>query len=48
LIVPRDALEKIIEITKQTTDIKKEISQADVFDFSLVREILKEMGESPS
>src|ERR1044071_143225 len=48
LLVPRDALDKIIDITKQTADIKKDISQGDVFDFSLVREILKEMGESAS
>ena len=48
LIVPRDALEKVIEITKLNTEIRKDVSQADVFDFSLVREILKEMGESPS
>lgn len=47
LIVPRDALEKVIESTKLNTETKKEVSQADVFDFSIVREILKEMGESP-
>ena len=46
LIAPRDALEKVIESTKLNTEAKKDVS--DVFDFSLMREILKEMGESPN
>jgi len=46
LIAPRDALQKVIDSTKLNTDAKKDVS--DVFDFSLIREILKEMGESPS
>ena len=47
LIAPRDALEKIIDVTRVNMDIKKEVSPPDVFDFSIMREILKEMGESP-
>ena len=47
LIAPRDALDKVIESTKLNTEVKRDVSQGDVFDFSIVREILKEMGESP-
>jgi ABC-type nitrate/sulfonate/bicarbonate transport system substrate-binding protein len=47
LIAPRDALERVIESTKLNIDLKKEVPQSDVFDFSIVREILQEMGESP-
>ena len=47
LLAPRDALEKVIESTKLNINLKREVSLNDVFDFSLVREILKEMGETP-
>jgi NitT/TauT family transport system substrate-binding protein len=47
LLAPRDALEKVIESTKLNIDVKREVPLGDVFDFSLVREILREMGESP-
>jgi hypothetical protein len=47
LLAPRDALEKVIQSTKLNIDLKREVSPDEVFDFSLVREILKEMGESP-
>lgn len=46
LLAPRDALEKVIDSTKLNIDLKREVPLGDVFDFSLVREILKEMGES--
>ena len=46
LIAPRDALEKVIESTKLNTEVKRDVS--DVFDFAIMREILKEMGESPN
>jgi NitT/TauT family transport system substrate-binding protein len=45
LLAPRDALEKVIESTKLNIDLKRDVALGDVFDFSLVREILKEMGE---
>jgi NitT/TauT family transport system substrate-binding protein len=47
LLAPREALEKVIQSTKLNIDLKREVSPDEVFDFSLVREILKEMGESP-
>lgn len=47
LLAPRDALEKVIESTKLNIDLKRDVSLNEVFDFSLVREILKEMGETP-
>jgi len=46
LLAPRDALEKVIESTKLNIDLKRDVSLSEVFDFSLVREILKEMGET--
>ena len=46
LLAPRDALEKVIDSTKLNIDLKRDVSLGEVFDFSLVREILKEMGES--
>jgi ABC-type nitrate/sulfonate/bicarbonate transport system substrate-binding protein len=48
LLVPREALEKVIESTKLNIQLKRDVPLSDVFDFSLVREILKEMGESPT
>lgn len=47
LLVPREAQEKVIDSTKLNIDLKKEVPLGDVFDFSIVREILKEMGETP-
>jgi NitT/TauT family transport system substrate-binding protein len=47
LLAPREALEKVIDSTKLNIDLKREVSLNEVFDFSLVREILKEMGETP-
>jgi NitT/TauT family transport system substrate-binding protein len=46
LLAPRDALEKVIESTKLNIDLKRDVALNEVFDFSLVREILKEMGET--
>jgi NitT/TauT family transport system substrate-binding protein len=48
LLVPKEALEKVIESTRLNLDVKKDVSLGDVFDLSIVREILKEMGESAS
>jgi sulfonate transport system substrate-binding protein len=48
LLVPPEALEKVVDSTKLNLELKKDVSLGDVFDFSLVREILKEMGEKPS
>ncbi len=47
LLAPRDALEKVIHSTKLNIDLKREVSPDEVFDFSLVREILRDMGETP-
>ena len=47
LLAPRDALEKVIHSTKLNIDLKREVSPDEVFDFSLVREILREIGETP-
>ena len=46
LLAPRDALEKVIESTKLNIDLKRDVALGEVFDFSLVREILREMGET--
>jgi NitT/TauT family transport system substrate-binding protein len=46
LLVPKEALDKVMESTKVNLAVKKDVSLDDVFDFSIVREILKEMGES--
>ena len=48
LLVPRATLENVIESTRWNVETKKNVSVDDIFDFSLVREILKEMGESPN
>jgi NitT/TauT family transport system substrate-binding protein len=47
LLAPRDALEKVIYSTKLNIDLKRDVAQGEVFDFSLVREILRDMGETP-
>ncbi len=46
LLAPRDALEKVVESTKLNIDLKRDVALNEVFDFSLVREILKELGET--
>lgn len=48
LLVSRATLQNVIESTHWNVETKKKVTVDDVFDFSLVREILKEMGESPS
>ncbi len=47
LLVSRATLENVIESTRLNIEAKKDVSVDDIFDFSLVREVLKEMGESP-
>jgi hypothetical protein len=46
--VSRATLENVIESTRWNVESKKTVSVDEIFDFSLVREVLKEMGESPS
>jgi hypothetical protein len=41
-------LENVIESTRWNVESKTNVAVEDVFDFSLVREVLKEMGESPN
>ncbi len=48
LLVSKATLENVIESTRWNIESKKNIAVDDIFDFSLVRELLKEMGESPS
>lgn len=48
LLAPRDALEKVIHSTKLNIDLKREVSLDEVFDLSIVREILRDMGETPA
>ena len=48
LLVSRATLENVIESTRWNVESKRNVSVDEIFDFSLVREILKEMGESPS
>lgn len=48
LLVSRATLENVIESTRLNVELKKNVSVDEIFDFSLVREILKEMGESPN
>jgi NitT/TauT family transport system substrate-binding protein len=47
LLVPRQTLENVIESTRWNVETKRNVGVDEVFDFSLVREILKEMGETP-
>jgi len=47
LLVSRPTLEKVLESTRWNVETKKNVGVDDVFDFSLVREILKEMGKNP-
>jgi ABC-type nitrate/sulfonate/bicarbonate transport system substrate-binding protein len=48
LLVSKATLENVIESTRWNVESKKNVPVDDIFDFSLVREVLKEMGESPS
>jgi NitT/TauT family transport system substrate-binding protein len=45
LIVPRATLEKVLESTRWNIETKKNVAVEDVFDFGIMREILKEMGK---
>jgi NitT/TauT family transport system substrate-binding protein len=47
LLVSRATLENVIESTRWNVETKKNIAVEEVFDFSIAREILKEIGESP-
>lgn len=46
LMVPNQILEKVIQSTKLNVKLDRDVALDDVFDFSIVREILKEAGES--
>ena len=46
LLVSRATLETVIESTRWNVETKRNVAVDDVFDFSIVREILKEMGET--
>ena len=46
LLVSRSTLENVIESTRWNVETKRNVAVDDVFDFSIVREILKEMGEA--
>ena len=48
LLVPKATLENVIESTRWNVESKTNVAVEDVFDFGLVREVLKEMGESPN
>ena len=48
LLVSKATLENVIESTRWNVESKKNVAVDDIFDFSLVRELLKEMGESPT
>ena len=48
LLVSKATLENVIESTRWNVESKSNVAVEDVFDFSLVREVLKEMGESPN
>jgi ABC-type nitrate/sulfonate/bicarbonate transport system substrate-binding protein len=46
LLVSRPTLEKVLESTRWNVETKKNVAVEDVFDFGVIREILKEMGKS--
>jgi ABC-type nitrate/sulfonate/bicarbonate transport system substrate-binding protein len=48
LLVSRPTLENVVESTRWNIDTKRNVAVDEVFDFSIVREILKEMGEPPA
>lgn len=47
LLVSRPTLENVIESTRWNVETKRNVAVDEVFDFTVVREILKEMGETP-
>jgi ABC-type nitrate/sulfonate/bicarbonate transport system substrate-binding protein len=47
LMVSRATLENVLESTRWNVETKRNVGVDEVFDFSFVREILKEMGETP-
>lgn len=47
LLVSRATLEKVLESTRWNIESIKNVAVEEVFDFSIVREILKEMGKAP-
>ena len=47
LVVSRPTLEKVLESTRWNVETKKNVAVEDVFDFTVVREILKETGKNP-
>jgi ABC-type nitrate/sulfonate/bicarbonate transport system substrate-binding protein len=47
LLVSRATLEKVLESTRWNIESKKSAVVEDVFDFTIVREILKDMGKNP-
>jgi ABC-type nitrate/sulfonate/bicarbonate transport system substrate-binding protein len=46
LVVSRATLEKVLESTRWNVETKKNVAVGEVFDFGIMREILKEMGKS--
>jgi NitT/TauT family transport system substrate-binding protein len=47
LVVSRATLEKVLESTRWNVETKKNVAVEDVFDFTIIREILKEAGRNP-
>jgi NitT/TauT family transport system substrate-binding protein len=47
LVVSRATLEKVLESTRWNVETKKNVAVEDVFDFTIIREILKETGRNP-
>jgi NitT/TauT family transport system substrate-binding protein len=45
LIVSRATLEQVLESTRWNIETKKNVAVDDVFDFGIMREVLKEMGK---
>jgi ABC-type nitrate/sulfonate/bicarbonate transport system substrate-binding protein len=45
LVVSRATLEQVLESTRWNIETKKNVAVEDVFDFGIMREILKEMGK---
>jgi NitT/TauT family transport system substrate-binding protein len=48
LLVSRSTLENVIESTRWNVESKRNVGVDEIFDFTLVREVLKELGEPPS
>ncbi len=47
LIVSNKILEKVIQSTKLNINLERDVPLSEVFDLSIAREVLKEMGETP-